>query len=59
MVKGAIPYRDTIAAPGSQLHKAITEGNLKLAKQVYEATTERFVALTRQRQEEDFPDVPF
>lgn len=36
MHKKAIPYRDTHAAPGSQLHEALTSGDLKKAKQIYE-----------------------
>lgn len=46
MTKG-IPYRDTFAAKGSDLYNALMEGDLKKAKQIYEATTERMLALVR------------
>jgi hypothetical protein len=36
MNKRSIRYRDTWAAPGSQLHAALTEGNKKLAEKIYQ-----------------------
>jgi hypothetical protein len=35
MNKRSIRYRDTWAAPGSQLHAALTDGNKKLAESIY------------------------
>lgn len=58
MVKNGIPYRDTIASPGSELHKAITDGNLKRASEIYLATSASFEKLTRWNKEK-FEDVPF
>lgn len=56
-MKKGIPYRDTYAAKGSDLYNALMEGNLKLANQIYNATTERMKALTAK--EIVFEDVPF
>lgn len=36
-----IPYKDTFAAKGSQLHAALVEGDAKKAKAIYEDTTRR------------------
>jgi hypothetical protein len=36
MHKKAIPYRDTHAAPGSQLHEALASGDTKKARTIYE-----------------------
>ena len=47
MVKGAIPFRDTVAAPGSELHKALVENDLQKAIQIYNATTERMLLLVK------------
>jgi hypothetical protein len=35
MNKRSIQYRDTWAAPGSQLHAALTDGNKRLADSIY------------------------
>ena len=57
MSKG-IPFRDTFAAKGSDLYKALVEEkDLKKAVQIYNATTERMKALTKPKDE--FEDVPF
>ncbi len=49
MHKKCIPYKDTMAAPGSDLYKALTEAPLdiraKVAKDVYTATRERAMKL--------------
>lgn len=49
MVKGAIPFRDTIAAPGSDLHKALMENDLQKAIKIYNATTERMLTLVQRK----------
>lgn len=44
-----LPYKDTFAAKGSQLYFALTEGpeneRAKGAKAIYDATTQRMLAL--------------
>lgn len=40
-----IPYKDTFAAKGSELHKALLEGDQKKAKSVYDDTTVRMKQL--------------
>lgn len=46
-----LPYKDTFAAKGSELYRALTEGSsdpaarAKNAKAVYDATTQRMKAL--------------
>lgn len=44
-----LPYKDTFAAKGSQLYAALTEGPVneraKAAKAVYDATTQRMLAI--------------
>jgi hypothetical protein len=35
MNRRCIRYKDTWAAPGSQLHAALTDGNKKLAERIY------------------------
>jgi len=40
-----IKYKDTFAAKGSALYEALKEGDMKKAKQIYDATTERLNAL--------------
>lgn len=46
-----IPYKDTFAAKGSELYRALTEGpeneRAKKAKAVYNDTTERMKQLTK------------
>lgn len=48
-----LPYKDTFAAKGSALYAALTEGPVseraKLAKAVYDATTERMKALVKEK----------
>lgn len=39
-----LPYKDTFAAKGSQLHAALIEGDAKKAKAIYEDTTRRYHA---------------
>jgi hypothetical protein len=50
-----IPYKDTFAAKGSELYRALTEGPVegraKAAKAVYDATTERAYALLKPKGE--------
>lgn len=48
IVKDAIPFRDTVAAPGSELYKALMENDLQKALQIYNATTERMLKLIKQ-----------
>jgi hypothetical protein len=44
-----LPYKDTLAAKGSSLYEALTDGpeaeRAKKAKAIYEATTARMLAL--------------
>lgn len=40
-----IPYKDTLAMPGSELHRFLSENNLKAAEKSYQATEERYRAL--------------
>ncbi|MFW6855309.1 hypothetical protein ACODYM_28880 [Burkholderia gladioli] len=35
MHRNAIKFKDTWAAPGSQLHQALVDQNLKLAERIY------------------------
>jgi dihydrodipicolinate synthase/N-acetylneuraminate lyase len=49
MTKTSIPYKDTHAAKGSELYKALEEGDMKKAKAVYDATTERMKFLASRR----------
>lgn len=41
MSKEGIPYKDVVAKPGSDLHKFLTDGNMKKAEQSYKDTMER------------------
>jgi hypothetical protein len=49
-----LPYKDTFAAKGSELYRALTEGPVngraKAAKAVYDATTERMHALLKPKE---------
>jgi len=49
-----LPYKDTFAAKGSELFRALTEGpekdRAKAAKAVYDATTERMYALLKPKE---------
>lgn len=40
-----VPYKDTFAAKGSQLHEALANKDVKAAKAIHEDTTRRFDAL--------------
>jgi hypothetical protein len=44
-----IPYKDTFAAKGSELYRALTEGTPQQAKQVYDATTARMKSLIEKK----------
>lgn len=40
--KVGIPYKDTLAMPGSDLHKFLSEGNAKKAEQAYQECEARY-----------------
>lgn len=40
-MRNLIPYKDTNAAPGSELHKLLTEGKVKEAERCYQEASAR------------------
>ncbi len=45
-----LPFRDTWAAPGSDMHKALSEGNKTKAKEIYERDQREQAEQTRLRE---------
>lgn len=45
MNRRALPYRDTHAAPGSQLHAALEAGDKALAERIYQQCERERIAL--------------